>query len=38
MTAALFDSHLDALADVVDQARTAALAPSIGNGVSDVVE
>jgi integrase len=31
----LFDSDLDALADVLDQARTAALSPSIANGDSE---
>jgi hypothetical protein len=31
----LFDSDLDALADVLDQARTAALSPSTANGVSE---
>jgi integrase len=31
----LFDSDLDALADVLDQARAAALSPSSANGVSE---
>jgi hypothetical protein len=31
----LFNSDLDALADVLDQARTAALSPSTANGVSE---
>jgi hypothetical protein len=34
----LFDSDLDALADVLDQHRTAALRPSIANGDSETDE
>jgi hypothetical protein len=34
----LFDSDLDALADVLDQHRTAALRPSIANGNSETGE
>ena len=34
----LFDSDLDALADLLDQHRTAALRPSIANGDSETDE